>query len=325
MMRAIQLGEITLPYRAVGLAPMAGVSDQPYRRLAKSFGCDWLVSEMVSAKGLWYKNEKTKELMDFLEEERPFGVQLFGKEPEILAEACKMVEATGVDFIDLNMGCPMSKIVNNGEGSALMKTPLLAGEVIASMVKAVRIPITVKIRLGWSDRTRNGLEIAKIAEESGASMVVVHGRTREQMYTGHADWEEIGRIKSALRIPVIGNGDITSPEEAIKMIQITGCDGIQIGRAAQGNPWIFQQVKEYFEKGSYTAEIPWEKRWEILLFHLKMLADHKGETIAVKEMRSHGAWYTKGLKGSAQLRREFSQAQTVEEYCEIARRYQAEV
>lgn len=325
MSKVIQLGKITLPSKAVGLAPMAGVSDQPYRQIAKSFGCDWLVSEMVSAKGLWYKNKKTKELMDFLEEERPFGIQLFGKEPEILSEACRIVEATGVDFIDLNMGCPMPKIVNNGEGSALMKTPSLAGKVIESMVKAVRIPITVKIRLGWSDHTRNGIKIARIAEESGASMIVVHGRTREQMYTGKADWEEIGRIKSALQIPVIGNGDITNPEDAMKMIQITGCDGIQIGRAAQGNPWIFQQIKEYFREGSYIVEIPWEKRWEILLLHLQMLADHKGESIAVKEMRSHGAWYTKGLKGSAKLRREFSQAQTVENYCEIGRRYFSEV
>ena len=324
-MRELILGKIKLPERPIGLAPMAGVSDQPYRRIVKEYGCDWLVSEMVSAKGLIYNNDRTNVLMNFLEEERPYGVQLFGSDPKILAAAAQKVEAIGVDFIDLNMGCPMPKIVNNGEGSALLKTPELAEEIVAEMVKAVNVPITVKIRLGWSRSQINGVEIAKRMESSGASMIVVHGRTREEFYMGNADWEEIGKIKSAVKIPLIGNGDIVTPEDAKKMFDQTGCDGIQIGRAAQGNPWIFKQVKDFFFTGQYEENSSWNERWKVLWQHFEYLVACKGEPVAVKEMRSHAAWYTKGMRGSAILRKAFSQAQTIEDYRKIGVGYDQEV
>lgn len=309
------------PKCPVGLAPMAGVSDQPYRRIAKEFGCDWLVSEMVSAKGLLYKTEKTENIMEFLEEERPYGVQLFGREPLILEEAARKVEAFGVDFIDLNMGCPMPKIVNNGEGSALLKEPDVAAEVVRSMVQAVQIPVTVKVRLGWSKNQINVVEIAKKLEDAGAAMLVVHGRTREDFYMGEADWTWIRKVKESISIPVIGNGDVTTPELAKALFEETGCDGIQIGRGAQGNPWIFKQVKDFFTTGTYSPAPDWEERWQIFLKHLSLLIEHKGEFIAVKEMRSHGAWYTKGLKGAAVLRKAFSQAQSLEEYQQIGQQY----
>ena len=324
-MRELILGKIKLPERPIGLAPMAGVSDQPYRRIVKEYGCDWLVSEMVSAKGLIYNNDRTNVLMNFLEEERPYAVQLFGSDPKILAVAAQKVEAIGVDFIDLNMGCPKPKIVNNGEGSALLKTPELAEEIVAEMVKAVSIPITVKIRLGWSRSQINGVEIAKRMESSGASMIVVHGRTREEFYMGNADWKEIGKIKNAVKIPLIGNGDIVTPEDAKKMFDQTGCDGIQIGRAAQGNPWIFKQVKDFFSTGQYEENPSWSERWKVLWQHFEYLVACKGEAIAVKEMRSHAAWYTKGMRGSAILRRAFSQAQTIEDYRKIGIGYDQEV
>jgi len=320
-MKKIRFGELELPDFPVGLAPMAGVSDQPYRRLAKEFGCDWLVSEMVSAKGLLYKNEKTWVLTDFLPEERPYGVQLFGSDPEILAEAARQIEALKVDFIDLNMGCPMPKIVNNGEGSALMKTPELAEQIVMAMVKAIKIPLTVKIRLGWSQNTINGAEVAKRLENAGASMIVVHGRTREDFYMGQANWQEIAKIKKVVQIPVIGNGDVFTPEDGKRIFEVTGCDGIQVGRGAQGNPWIFKQIKDYFKTGRYEENPSWDERWPIFLRHLELLIAFKGEVVAVKEMRSHGAWYTKGLRGAAHLRQAFSRAQSLAEYRQIGEDY----
>ncbi len=321
-MNQIKLGKIQLPKFPVGLAPMAGVSDQPYRRIAKEFGCDWLVSEMVSAKGLIYKNEKTENIMNFIEQERPYGVQLFGREPLLLAKAAEQVEALGVDFIDLNLGCPMPKIVNNGEGSALLKDPQLVEQIFKEMVAAVSIPVTAKIRLGWNRDQINAVEIAKRIEEAGVSLLVVHGRTREDYYMGQADWEWIAKVKQALAIPVIGNGDVTSPESAKLLFDETGCDGIQIGRGAQGNPWIFKQIKDFFSKGSYNTSPDWEERWQVFLKHLLLLIENKGEAVAVKEMRSHGAWYTKGLKGSATLRKAFSQAKSLEEYQQIGQQYE---
>ena len=321
-MNQIKFGKIQLPKFPVGLAPMAGVSDQPYRRIAKEFGCDWLVSEMVSAKGLIYKNEKTENIMNFIEQERPYGVQLFGREPLLLAKAAEQVEALGVDFIDLNLGCPMPKIVNNGEGSALLKDPQLVEQIFKEMVAAVSIPVTAKIRLGWNRDQINAVEIAKRIEEAGVSLLVVHGRTREDYYMGQADWEWIAKVKQALAIPVIGNGDVTSPESAKLLFDETGCDGIQIGRGAQGNPWIFKQIKDFFSKGSYNTSPDWEERWQVFLKHLLLLIENKGEAVAVKEMRSHGAWYTKGLKGSATLRKAFSQAKSLEEYQQIGQQYE---
>lgn len=320
-MARIKFKDHILGSHPIGLAPMAGVSDQAYRSIVKSFGCDWLVSEMVSAKGLLYQNEKTWVIMNFSEEERPYGVQLFGSDPYLLAEAAQKVESLNVDFIDFNMGCPMPKIVNNGEGSALMKEPEKAEKIIRAMVQATSLPVTVKIRLGWSQNQKNALEVAQRMEDAGAYFVTIHGRTREEFYSGSADWAEIAKIKKALTIPVIGNGDVTSPEAAKRLFEETGCDGIMIGRAAQGNPWIFRQVKDFFDTGSYQKEISWEERWKIFWQHLVLLAHYKGEVIAVKEMRSHGAWYTKGLPGAAIMRRAFSTAQTLEDYRKIAKEY----
>ncbi len=321
-MNQIKFGKIQLPIFPIGLAPMAGVSDQPYRRIAKEFGCDWLVSEMVSAKGLLYKNEKTENIMDFVEEERPYGVQLFGREPLLLAKAAEKVEVLGADFIDLNLGCPMPKIVNNGEGSALLKEPQLIGQIFKEMIRAVEIPVTAKIRLGWNQDQINVIEVAKRIEEAGVSLLVVHGRTREDYYMGQADWEWIAKVKQAITIPVIGNGDVTSPELAKLLFDETGCDGIQIGRGAQGNPWIFKQVKDFLSKGFYDPSPHWGERWQVFLKHLLLLIENKGEIVAVKEMRSHGAWYTKGLKGSATLRKAFSQAKSLDEYKQIGLQYE---
>ena len=313
--------KIELPNFPVGLAPMAGVSDQAYRQIVKEFSCDWLVSEMVSAKGLQYNNERTLDLLAFDESERPLAIQLFGNEPEILAEAAKRIEAAGVDMIDLNMGCPMPKIVNNGEGSALLRNLPLASQVVSALVKAVSIPVTVKIRIGWSDKEINGVETAKAMEAAGASLIAVHGRTREQYYTGTANWGAIRDIKEAVDIPVVGNGDVTSPEKAKALFEETGCDGIQVGRAAQGNPWLFKQIHDYLKTGTYEALPSWEERRPVMERHFDLLVKYKSEMIAVREMRSHAAWYTKGLRGAAFLRQHFNQANTMEDYRRIADSY----
>ena len=238
----MRIGNIELD-TPVALAPMAGISDLPYRVICRRFGCGLTVSEMVSAKGLLYKNEKTFAMLQIDEAERPTAIQLFGSVPEELAEAARIVEAQGADIIDFNMGCPVPKVVNNGEGSALMKTPELAGKILEAMVRAVRIPVTVKLRAGWDEEHRNAVEIAKIAEASGVAAVAVHGRTRNQFYMGKADWEIIRRVKAAVRIPVFGNGDIFAMEDGLRMFKETNCDGVMLARGAYGNPWLFTQLR----------------------------------------------------------------------------------
>ena len=284
------------------LAPMAGVCDQPFRLLAKEQGCDILYTEMISAKGLYYDNKNTVPLLAVSPEEDPIGVQLFGSDPELLAEMAKKIEDRGFAFVDVNMGCPVPKVVNNGDGSALMKNPRLAGEIIEKTARAIKKPLTVKIRKGFDDAHVNAVELAHIAQESGAAAVAVHGRTREQYYAGHADWDIIRQVKEAVSIPVIGNGDIRTPEDVAAMAEQTGCDGYMIARGAEGNPWIFRQILHYFETGEHLPKPSIEEVTQMILRHARMMLEFKGEYIGIREIRKHAAWYTAGYPNSARLR-----------------------
>ena len=295
------------------LAPMAGVCDLPFRLLCKEKGCDILYTEMISAKGLYYNNKNTGPLLMTTEEEKPIGVQLFGSDPQLLADMANKIEDRGFAFVDVNMGCPVPKIVNNGEGSALMKDPKLIGDIVSAMVKKCRLPITIKIRSGFDEEHINAPEIAHIAEVSGASAIAVHGRTRSQYYSGHADWDVIRQVKERVAIPVIGNGDIRSGEDAARMLKETGCDGVMIGRAAQGNPWIFHELQEYERTGVVPPRPAPEKIKETMLRHARLQIRFKGDFIGIREMRKHVAWYTKGMKGSAKLRDAINQVESYEE------------
>lgn len=321
----MQIGKLTLANPVI-LAPMAGVTDLPFRLLAKEMGCGLVYSEMVSDKGLIYDNVHTKKLLAIDERERPVALQIFGSDPESMGRAAKIVAAAGADIIDINMGCPTPKIVKNGEGSALMKKPEVAYRIIASVVESAGgVPVTVKFRKGWDDKSVNAVEIALIAEKAGAAAVSVHGRTREQFYSGQADWKIIREVKQAVKIPVTGNGDIRTPQDAKRMLTETGCDGIMIGRGAQGNPWIFRQVAHYLATGELLPPPTLSERIDMLLRHLDMLVDHKGEYIGIREMRSHAAWYTKGLPKSAELRLKFNQAASKEDFIRIMETYRAEL
>lgn len=288
----------------VFLAPMAGITDMAYRAICKQFGCGLTYTEMVSAKGLYYKSENTKELMALAPEEQPAAIQIFGSDADILASIAAEVQAAGADIIDINMGCPTPKIVRNGDGSALMQNPKLVAEIVKKVVAAVTVPVTIKIRKGWDEKSVNAVEIAQAAEENGAKAVTVHGRTREQFYTGKADWEIIKKVKQAVKIPVIGNGDVVSPETAKEMLELTGCDAVMIGRGAQGNPWIFQCVIEYLRSGRLLPEPSYKDIIVMALYHLKQATLLKGEVVGVKEMRKHIAWYLKGLPGSSAIKAE---------------------
>lgn len=312
----MQIGTVKLANPVI-LAPMAGVTDLPFRLLVKEMGCGLVYTEMVSDKGLIYQNEHTLEMLKIDERERPVALQIFGSEPEPMAKAAKIVEKAGADIIDINMGCPTLKIVKNGEGSALMRTPELAYSIIASVVEAVNIPVTVKIRKGWDDSCVNAVEMAMLAEKAGAAAVSVHGRTREQFYSGEADWSIIKAVKENVAIPVNGNGDVRTPEDAVRLRSETGCDGIMIGRAAQGNPWLFRQVTHYLSTGKLLPGPTMAERFEMTLRHLEMLVAYKGEHIGIREMRRHAAWYTKGLPHSAELRLRFNQAETREDFTAI--------
>lgn len=288
----------------VFLAPMAGVTDLVFRVICKEMDCGMVYSEMVSAKGVQHNNKNTKELLKVDERERPVAMQMFGSDPEIMAEmARKLNEYEDIDILDINMGCPALKIVKNGEGSALTLNPKLVGEIISAVSKASEKPVTVKFRKGFDDQHLNALEIGRIAEESGAKAVTIHGRTREQYYAGKADWDIIKALKEEIKtIPVIGNGDIFTPEDAKKMLEYTGCDAVMIGRGSQGNPFIFKRTVEYLENGVLLPEPTWEDRLDIAEKHMDMLADYKGEVIGIREMRKHLGWYIKGLPHSAEMR-----------------------
>ncbi len=305
----MKIGNITTKNN-VFLAPMAGVGDMPFRILCSEMDCGMVYSEMVSGKGILYDNENTKELLKVSSLEKPVAIQIFGSDPYILSEITKKISDYSMDVIDINMGCPAPKITKNGEGSALMKNPKLIGEIVKAVSKATTKPVTVKIRKGFDDATVNAVEVAKIIEDNGAVAVAVHGRTREQYYSGVADWDIIAEVKNAVTIPVIGNGDITTPQKAKEMIEYTKCDAIMIGRAAQGNPWIFKQVAHYLETGTLLHSPSIREKIETALRHGKMLVDYKGEFIGVREMRKHISWYTKGLKDSAELRLAINKAET---------------
>ena len=280
----LKIGTVTLDNNVI-LAPMAGVTDLPFRLLCREQGCGMVVTEMVSAKAILYKNKNTKELLTVRPEERPAAVQLFGSDPEIMAEIAAQIEDGPYDVIDVNMGCPVPKIVNNGEGSALMKDPKRAEAVLSAMVRAVKKPVTVKFRKGFNDESVNAVEFAKMAESCGVAAVAVHGRTREQYYSGKADWDIIRRVKEAVKIPVIGNGDVFTPEDAGRLLEETGCDGIMVARGAKGNPWIFHRINHYLEIGEALPGPSVQEIREMILRHSRMLADYKGERVAMREMR----------------------------------------
>lgn len=301
MIKPLKIGSATLPNNLI-LAPMAGVTDLPFRLLCKEQGAGLLCMEMVSAKAILYKNRNTESLLEIDPRENPVSLQLFGSDPEIISKIAHQIEDKPFDILDLNMGCPVPKIVNNGEGSALMKNPKLAGEIIRETVKAIDKPVTVKIRKGFDDEHINAVEMAKIAEDAGAAAVAVHGRTREQFYSGKADWDIIRQVKEAVSIPVIGNGDLLTAEDVIAMEAQTGCDGFMIARGAQGNPWIFRQILHYFETGEHLAKPTLEEVTQMILRHARMMLEFKGEYIGIREIRKHAAWYTAGYPNSARLR-----------------------
>lgn len=299
------------------LAPMAGVTDKAMRLITKPYGPALMYTEMVSGKGLFYKNKKTSDLLETDPSEKPVATQLFGHEPEILAEIAENALEYGAEIIDINMGCPAPKITGNGDGSALCKNPELAGRIIQAVVKAVDVPVTVKIRKGWNDDLVNAVEMAKIAEECGAAAVTVHGRTREQFYSGKADLDIIKAVKDALSIPVIGNGDIVDEESAKHMLDYTGCDGIMIGRGAQGNPWIFQRVLHFLKTGEKLPLPSAEMRADKMEEHLRLLVKFKGDYRGIQEARKHMSWYIKGAKGGARLREVINKASTFDEMMEV--------
>lgn len=314
-MAKIQIGNVTLENQ-VFLAPMAGVTDLPFRLLCREMGTGLVCSEMVSAKAIYYKNKNTESLLEIHEKERPVSLQLFGSDPELMAEMAKRIEERPFSILDINMGCPVPKVVNNGEGSALMKNPVLVGKIISAVAGAVKKPVTV-IRKGFDGEHVNAAEIARIAQESGAAAVAVHGRTREQYYAGSADWDIIRRVKEALTIPVIGNGDVTGPESAERMLRETGCDAVLIGRAARGNPWIFRQTIHYLETGELLPRPSMEEVRTMMLRHAALLKEYKGEYTAVREMRKHVCWYTAGYPHSARLRERINEMETMEQLEEI--------
>lgn len=311
-LKKLKIGSVTLENSYI-LAPMAGVTDLPFRLLCKEQGAGLLCMEMVSAKAILYKNRNTQALLAIDEREHPVSLQLFGSDPDIISEIAKQIEELPFDILDLNMGCPVPKIVKNGEGSALMKNPKLIGEIVRKTSRAIKKPLTVKIRKGFDDSCMNAVEIAKIIEDAGGAAVAVHGRTREQYYSGKADWDIIRQVKEAVSIPVIGNGDVKNPQDAARLKKETGCDGVMIGRAVQGNPWIFREMISYEQTGILPERPSLKEIKNTMLRHAKLQMEYKGEYLGIREMRKHVAWYTTGFPGAAKLRDEINRVNSYQE------------
>lgn len=305
----------------VFLAPMAGVTDLPFRLICKELGCGLLYTEMINAKALCYDDKNTKKMLNILDEEHPVAVQIFGSEPEFMGKATQILNDYPNEILDINMGCPAPKVVKNGDGSALMRNPKLAGQVLDQVVKNSKKPVTLKIRKGWDDNSINALEIAKIAEDCGICAITIHGRTREQYYSGQADWDIIGEVKSQISIPVIGNGDVTSVEDAIRIKDHTGCDAIMIGRGAQGNPWIFKRIDHYMKTGQLLDPPSKDEKIDIAIKHMDLAIKEHGEYVAVREMRKHIGWYLKGMKHSARFRDQINHMVTAKEVIDTLNQY----
>lgn len=311
-MKTIHIGPVAVEQTAT-LAPMASVADQTFRVLCRSYGAAMVTGEMASAKGMYYSDRKTEELLLATEKERPMSVQLFGDDPRFMALAAEKAMQYSPDIIDLNMGCPVPKVVATGSGSALMKTPKLAGQILRAVADAVPVPVTAKIRAGWDNESVNAVEVAKILEQSGAAGITVHGRTRQQMYTPPVSLEIIRLVKEAVSVPVIGNGDILTPEDAKNMYEQTGCDLVMVGRGSYGRPWFFRQIREYLETGSYSPNPPLEERLRVMKQHITALCAHKGERVGMREARHHAAWYLKRLHGAAAFRKLCGELTTLED------------
>ena len=316
LLHELRIGDVVLDNNII-LAPMAGVTDLPFRLLCAENGVGLSCMEMVSAKAILYRNRNTESLLEIHPDEGKVSLQLFGSEPDIVSEMAKQIEERPFAILDLNMGCPVPKIVNNGEGSALMKNLSLAGRLIEKTVRAIKKPVTVKIRKGFDEEHVNAVELAHIAQESGAAAIAVHGRTREQYYAGAADWDIIRRVKEAVSIPVIGNGDVTDGESAARMLAETGCDGVMVGRAARGNPWIFAEIKAFLESGEILERPSAEQVKEMILRHSRLQLACKGEYIGIREMRKHVSWYTTGYPHSAKIRLRINEAETMKDLEEV--------
>lgn len=320
MIDEIEIGNVKIK-KTAALAPMAGVADKAFRIMAKQFGASYVVSEMVSAKAVCYRDKKTEKLLAITDAERPIAIQLFGEDEEYLAKAAYIVLKYKPDIIDINMGCPAKKIISNNSGAALMKRPDIIAKIVKAVVKAVDVPVTVKIRSGWDKNTINAVEVAKIIEANGASAVTVHGRTKEQMYLFNSSLDVIKRVKEAVKIPVIGNGDVVDLPSAINMYRQTNCDLVMIGRGALGNPWVFKEISAYYKNGEVVEKPSINQRVLVMLNHVKFMVKYSGEQVAIKEARKHIAWYLKGFKNAAIIRNKISTINTMEDLYAILNEY----